>query len=104
MNNQTSLTVDRSFVPKWVWLTAVAWLFAPGVANQITGWIFPHAAPELLGTSPIYYGIFGGLLGLAQWWVMREKIARSFGWVVVTAAALFFAGGLINKNLYPIEP
>ena len=103
MNNQMTVIANGSFQKYWTWITVIGWLVAHAVANQITGWIFPDAANETLGSSPVYYLIFGGILGLFQWWCLRGKIPHSIGWVLFTAAGLLFASWLINKRLYRIE-
>ncbi|MCC6581830.1 MAG: hypothetical protein IT440_15465 [Phycisphaeraceae bacterium] len=98
-----TVITDGSFQKYWTWLTVIGWWVAHAVANQITGWIFPEAVNEALGSSPVYYLIFGGILGLFQWWCLRGKIPHSMWWAVFTAGGLLFAGWLINKRLYRIE-
>ena len=104
MGEQIHVYVDIRFLNKWTWLTVVGWFLGLTVAEEVTAWVFPSAEHALLGSSPIYYAVFGAVLGFLQWWSIRDRISRSFGWVIATAGGLFLAGWLVNKQLYILEP
>jgi len=81
----------KRFLIKWVLYTSLGWLLAQVVGVFITRAAFPQAELTALPTSPVYFAVFGFILGLSQWLCIRDYLPIPFGWVVATATGCFAA-------------
>lgn len=93
---------SNRFLIKWISITSFGWLLAQTIGIFITSAVFPKAEHAVLPSSPLYFGVFGLLLGLAQWICIRERIPNSFRWVITTAIG-FFITALTLKLLNRFE-
>ncbi len=83
-------TLDWKFLIRWVIFNTVFW----GLAAWEIDTIYAVAQNVILrgsqnigqtATMALFGGVFGGIVGMAQWFVLRRKVRRSFWWVLTTA-------------------
>jgi hypothetical protein len=89
------------FLLKWILITNLGWLFAQVIGELVTRAAFPKAEPATLITAPLYWTIFGLLFGLSQWISFRDRVLRSFRWVLATAIGFYVAAltiKLLNRS------
>ena len=92
---------SNRFLIKWISITSFGYLLAQTIGIFITNAVFPKAELAALPSSPLYFGVFGVLLGLAQWICIRERIPNIFGWVIATAIGFFIVAltlKLLNRS------
>jgi hypothetical protein len=90
------------FSLKWILITSLGWLVAQAFGILATRIAFSKVELAAVSTSPLYWVVFGVLFGLSQWIVLRDRIPRSFKWVIATAIGCFVAA-LIVKVLNRTE-
>jgi hypothetical protein len=100
------MTIDKTFLLKWILVTSIGWLFAQTIAINITCAVYCAAYPlakiDFLATSPLYWAAFGAVFGLSQWIILRDRVPHTFGWVLATTIG-FGGGSLILKGLNQSE-
>ena len=72
---------------RWIAVSALGWGWLALFHIGALGWI----APDTLSlTARVWFGLLYGfyvglVLGLGQWWVMRQSIARAWRWALLSA-------------------
>ncbi|ABG51845.1 MAG: hypothetical protein O4861_17895 [Trichodesmium sp. St16_bin4-tuft] len=92
----------------WVVVSIVAWLLIGASSLGALGWIAPRTEQIWLR---LFYGvingaIMGGILGLAQWFVVKRQISRPQRWIMANILAWaiglplgWLVGGLIYEAI-----
>jgi len=88
---------------QWIWSDGISW-----AAGYILGLLLIQVLPSTIFVAFIGYFLFGVIVALVQWPVLRREIPHLFTWVVANALAwaagywvsqavlsLFFTGDLI---------
>ncbi|GAK61317.1 uncharacterized protein U27_01217 [Candidatus Vecturithrix granuli] len=80
------------FWGQWTLANVVAWVVAFWTINKIynTIWNAIVNISAVIGrpaTMSVFGALFGFILGLAQWIVLRRQVRKSGGWIVATAVA-----------------
>ena len=87
----------NQFLMKWVAITTLGWIGAQALGIFITRAAFPEAELAALPSSPLYFGVFGVLLGLSQWICIHDRIPNSNWWVFATGFGCFVAALLLKS-------
>src|SRR5215203_5100501 len=102
-----SLGLDRRFILQWVLITTIGWLMGQSIGIYITGRNYPEVEIRQLSTSPLYWGVFGLILGFSQWIAFRKNSPGLFKWVYFTAGSMYLAAlcvKLINLSGFELSP
>ena len=89
----------------WVVVSIVAWLLIGASSLGALGWLAPGTEEIWLR---LFYGVIngaivGGILGLAQWFVLRKQIYCQKWWIIVSIVAWTFGlplGWLVGVLVY----
>jgi hypothetical protein len=80
-------------VSGWIIASAIAWALLAWSHLGAIGWMVPRVSPLWLrGVYGMVNGLqVGGILGIAQWLVLRSVTVRSEYWIIGNVAAWMFA-------------
>ena len=97
------MTSNKWFETKWIFLTSFGWLIAQYVGIAVTGTAYPQFPSSMLVSSPLYWTIFGAIIGLSQWIIVRNRMPSAFRWVLATTIS-YCASALLLKwfNLFDV--
>ncbi|MBD1921444.1 hypothetical protein H6F77_10115 [Microcoleus sp. FACHB-831] len=91
----------------WILATIVSWVVIGGSGIGAIGWVAPTTK---LFALRVKFGFFdgamvGALLGLMQWFVLRQQLARASVWILTNAASWaiglatgWVAGGILRVS------
>jgi hypothetical protein len=89
--------IDYSFIFKWILANIVGEYVAQIMGVLLFRAFYPQASTYVIATIPIFWAVFGILLGLAQWFVLRDRIpARWWMWILATAVGALVGAILIR--------
>jgi hypothetical protein len=85
---------EQNFIVKWIILGGLGWLIGQIFAIFITQLSFPNTPCNLLGSSPLFWLVLGGVFGFFQWIALRGWVDGMRIWIIATAGIFFFIAQL----------
>ncbi len=77
------------------WKFWLGWTVANAIAFPI-GWFISLKLLYLFGMA-IGFAIYGAMLGLAQWLILRRKVSALSGWILATSIGMAVGGQIIYQ-------
>jgi len=72
---------------RWIWVSALGWGALAWLHIGAIGWTAPDT-PNLVVRVlfGLFYGFYVGLLlGIGQWWVLRQSVVSAWRWILLSA-------------------
>jgi hypothetical protein len=77
------------------WKFWLSWTAANAIAFPI-GWVISLNLLNPLGIMVIF-AIYGAILGLAQWLILRQRVSGLIGWILATEVGMAVGGQMIYQ-------